>query len=74
MRKDALKYENIPINEYSTMNGYKYGAESCTIVPMILTRPQLELLEVEAEAINACGNSESKLSSSVTLCDNPEKV
>lgn len=44
------------------------------MVPMILTRPQLRLVLGEAEAINACGMSESKLSGCVSLCDSPEYV
>lgn len=30
------------MREYSMMNGNKYGAESCTIVPIMLTLPQLK--------------------------------
>lgn len=61
------------------MNGYKYGAESCTIDPIILTRPQLVLLPAAASGnadgpTKADGNKESKLSnerSSVSFRANP---
>lgn len=52
-----------PIREYSIMKGYKYGLESCTIVPIIFTLPQLfELLTVELKAVHACGSKPSRYS------------
>lgn len=59
-----------PISEYSMTKGYKYGAESLTIVPMIFTRPQLVPFIVEftvieaspATAVRASGKRLSKLS------------
>lgn len=41
-----------PISEYSMMKGNRYGAESCTILPMMLTRPQLKKsLELGSRAV-----------------------
>lgn len=49
------------MSEYSIMKGYKYGLESCTIVPMIFTLPQLSvLLTVELKAVHACGSKPSR--------------
>ena len=46
------------INEYSMMKGYRYGAESDTIVPIIGFLPQTVVLSIFA--INAAGLRPSK--------------
>lgn len=65
-----------PISEYSMMNGYKYGAESCTMVPMMLMRPQLRFVLGLGVPRSACGNSASRFSNdsseAVSLCERPE--
>lgn len=47
------------------INGKRYGAESCTMFPIILTRPQLKgfiakLVLVKFLAIKDCGNMSSR--------------
>lgn len=42
------------------MNGYKYGAESWTMVPIISTLPQLVLVMLLLKAVKAAGNKLSK--------------
>lgn len=58
-----------PMSEYSMMKGKRYGAESCTIVPIMLILPQLSgsmaltvvfVVLVKLEAVHDCLNISSR--------------
>ena len=56
-----------PIRLYSMINGKRYGAESCTMEPMILTRPQVGAESPVALLLRASGNRLPMFSASVGM-------
>jgi hypothetical protein len=58
-----------PIRLYSMINGKRYGAESCTMEPMILTRPQMGAESPVALLVRASGNRLPMFSASVGMPD-----
>jgi hypothetical protein len=58
-----------PIRLYSMINGKRYGAESCTMEPMILTRPHAGAESPVALLVSASGNRLPKYSASVGMPD-----
>lgn len=54
-----------PIKLYSMINGKRYGAESCTIEPMMLTRPQVGTEPAVPLLVRASGNRLSMFSISM---------
>jgi hypothetical protein len=58
-----------PIRLYSMMNGKRYGAESCTMEPMMLTRPQVGTELTVALLVRASGNRLAMFSISVGMPD-----
>jgi len=58
-----------PIRLYSMINGKRYGAESCTMEPMILTRPHVGAESPVALLVRASGNRLPKFSASVGIPD-----
>lgn len=56
------------------MKGYRYGLESCTIVPIIFTLPQLSVvlgMIVFLRAVSACGRMPSMYSVSLVVMKLP---